>query len=71
MLKSFHLAHLGIDSMLRRARETVYWPGMNNNIKQIAHNCYACQTTKPNQSNLPLIQHEIPKTAWEKVGADL
>ena len=29
-----HTAHLGIEATLRRARESIYWPGINRNIKQ-------------------------------------
>ena len=31
-----HKAHFGYDSMLRRARGTIFWPGMNADIKQLA-----------------------------------
>ena len=31
-----HKAHFGYDSMLRRARETIFWPGMYADIKQLA-----------------------------------
>ncbi|KAL9961977.1 hypothetical protein ACROYT_G031026 [Oculina patagonica] len=34
--RRLHSAHLGCDSMLRRARGTVYWPNMARDIKQIA-----------------------------------
>ena len=34
--KRLHSVHLGHDSMLRRARGTVYWPSMASDIKQIA-----------------------------------
>ena len=42
-----HSAHLGYDSMLRRARDTMFWIGMRNDIKQLADNCDVCQQTKP------------------------
>ena len=32
-----HVAHLGYDSMMRRARETIYWPGISRDVKQILH----------------------------------
>ena len=31
-----HISHLGGDSMLRRARECVFWPGMSAEIKDLA-----------------------------------
>jgi len=42
-----HSAHLGYDSMLCRARDTMFWIGMNNDIKQLADNCDVCQQNKP------------------------
>ena len=41
--RRLHSAHLGHDSMLRRARGTVYWPNMASDIKQIADMCETCQ----------------------------
>ena len=37
--KRLHSAHLGCDSMLRRARGTTFWPGMASDIKQLADAC--------------------------------
>ena len=34
-----HSAHLGNDSMMRRARDLVFWPGMSKEIKQLADSC--------------------------------
>lgn len=34
--RRLHSAHLGRDSMLCRARGTVYWPNIASDIKQIA-----------------------------------
>lgn len=35
--------HGGYDSMLRRARGSVYWPEMNAELKQLASTCEPCQ----------------------------
>ena len=32
-LKVLHMGHYAIDKMNLRARETVYWPGISENIK--------------------------------------
>ena len=42
--KRLHLSYLGADSMVRRARECVFWPGMSAESKQLAGDCEACQT---------------------------
>jgi len=62
-----HSAHLGYDSMLRRARDTMFWIGMSNDIKQLADNCDVCQQTKPCNSKEPLQQHAEGRTPWENV----
>jgi hypothetical protein len=66
-----HSAHLGYDSMLRRARGTVYWSGMASDIRQIADACVTCQEAKPRNQKEPLSQHDEGDDPWEKVGLDL
>ena len=55
--RRLHSAHLGRDSMLRRARGTVYWPNMASDIKQIADMCETSQEMKPRNPPEPLKQH--------------
>ena len=37
--KKLHASHNGLETMMRRARETVYWPGMIREIKDMADGC--------------------------------
>ena len=68
MKKRLHSAHLGYDSMFRRARELLYWPGMAQDIKQTAEHYEACQRMKPqNQKETPR-QHSNGQSLWVKVG---
>ena len=60
MKRYLHAAHLGYYSMMRRARQSIFWPGMAKEIKQIADCCETCQIHKPGQPKEPLIQHDIP-----------
>ena len=48
--KRSHSAHLGYDSMMRRARDTIFWPGMAKEVRQLAENCEACQQYKPERA---------------------
>ncbi|CAK8685059.1 unnamed protein product [Clavelina lepadiformis] len=66
-----HSAHFGADSMLRRARETVFWLGMPNELRQLAHDCTICQQAKPNNQREPLLLHPEGLSPFEKVGVDL
>ena len=63
-------SHLGADSMVRQARECVFWPGMATEIKQLAGDCEACQTIATAQQKERLMPIEF-MLASEKVGADL
>ena len=69
--EKLHAAHMATESMLRRARRTVFWPGMSDEIKQIAESCEVCQETKRSNQKESLRQHEKGNKSWEKVGTDL
>ena len=71
MKKCRHAAHLGYDSMMRRARETTFWPGMSQDVKQMADNCVRCQELKPANCRETLLQHEVGSVPWEQIGCDL
>ncbi|KAL9969645.1 hypothetical protein ACROYT_G021882 [Oculina patagonica] len=69
--RRLHSAHLGCESMLRRARGTVYWPNMASDMKQIADMCETCQQMKPQNLREPLKQHSDGDEPWQKIGLDL
>ena len=69
--ETLHAAHLGYDSMMRRARETVFWPGMGSEIKQMAEHCEPCAQMKPENPRETLIQHDDGGVPFRKVGTDL
>ena len=71
MKKRLHAAHLGDDSMMRRARETIFWPGMSHDVRQMADNCVSCQELKPASPRETLLQREVGNVPWEKIGCDL
>ena len=71
ILQQLHAAHLGAESMSRRARATVFWLGLNNDLKQMADNCRICQEHKSSNQREPLTQHEEGQYPWEKCGVDL
>ena len=41
-LKQLHEGHLGINKCKLRAKETVYWPGLNNELENLVLNCELC-----------------------------
>lgn len=71
MKKRLHAAHLGYESMMRRARSTIFWPCMTKEVEQLANSCEACQELKPLNQRESLHQHNEGHTPWGKIGCDL
>ena len=74
ILKQSHEGHLGLNKCKLRAKETVYWPGMNNELENLVLNCELClkySTAKHKlEPNLALGQ-EIPLYPWTKLATDI
>ena len=43
VLIRLHDAHQGVSSTLQRARRTIYWPKMQDDIQQVVEGCIQCQ----------------------------
>ena len=71
VMNAVHEAHIGINGCLRRARETVFWPNMNAELKTHISNCEVCLNIQDHLPKEPLLQHETPDRPWAKVAADL
>ena len=72
ILTKLHSVHMGIAGTLRRARESVYWPGMNGDIKNYIEKCHICRENRvTSQQRETLQQHSRPARPWAKVGVDL
>ena len=70
VLKDLHLAHQGVVRMKRRARNTVYWPRIVDDIERVVRECEACQTRLPSQQKEAFMEREEPSRPFEQVGAD-
>lgn len=69
-LETIHEGHFGIVRCLAKAKETVWWPGINQHIKDRVEKCEVCLQHR--QTNVePMIPAEIPSRPWEMIGADL
>ncbi|XP_035700303.1 uncharacterized protein K02A2.6-like [Branchiostoma floridae] len=71
MLQRIHASHMGIEACLRNARECVFWPGMNAEVRDYVSKCDVCQTVGRKQQKETLQPHPVPKRPWERVGVDL
>ena len=66
-----HLGYYAVDKVNLRARETVYWPGISEDIKVIYHRCGICAKFARVQQKETLQYIEPPQTRWEQLGLDL
>lgn len=71
LTRRIHSSHLGVEGRLRRARECVYWQGMNEQIKTFISKCDICRSLDPKQQKETLHHHDITYRPWAKVGTDL
>ena len=71
ILERLHTGHLGQEKCKRRARATVFWPGINKDIEEMVNQCTDCIDHRARHCPEPLIPHEVPTKARSKVGSDL
>ena len=66
-----HNSHSGMVTTKRRARDLVYWPGINKAIDDMISKCEICLQKRPAQQKEPMIIHPMPALPWNKLGTDL
>ena len=62
ILQSLHAAHQGVSSMNERAKASVYWPGITNDIHAARSTCSNCNRIAPSHARTPPIEPCIPTT---------
>ena len=70
-VSNLHEGHQGIEKTRPRARDSVYWPGMNQDIEEMVKRCSECRTLLPVNIKKPLHQPLLPTRPWDKLGIDL
>ena len=65
------MGHYAVYKMNLRARETVYWPGISEDIKVTYQMCEICAKFARNQQKETLQYVETPRARWEQLGLDL
>ena len=74
ILKLIHEGYLGLNKCKMRAKETVYWPGMNDQLEQLVLNCQLClKYSRSKDKNTPntALGHEIPLVPCSKVATGI
>ena len=71
MLEKIHQGHMGIEKSKRRARDTLYWPGMNSQITDTVSSCSICLEHRKQNAKEPMIPFRVPTKPWELLATDL
>jgi hypothetical protein len=71
ILQKLHSAHQGIVRTKRRAQQTVFWPGISNDVTMLVERCPKCQERLPSQCQEALMSDPLPDFVFEDVSADL
>ena len=71
ILKNLHYAHQGIEKCKLRAKFSVYWTNINDDIEKLIKSCQTCQKYQRSQQPETLIQTEIPAGPWQTLGSDI
>ncbi|KAL9976934.1 hypothetical protein ACROYT_G014281 [Oculina patagonica] len=65
-----HSSHLGVEACLRKARDTVFWPNMNAEVRDLIKQCSICNEFQAKNQKQPTQSHQIPDRPWSRVAAD-
>lgn len=71
MLHKLHESHIGMTKTKLRARQILYWPGIDTDIENFISKCRTCEKYLPSNCKEPLIPHTPPDVPFEKVGCDI
>ena len=70
ILTNLHAANQGISSMKARANQTVYWPGMDAQMRSFKDACTDCLENSPSQQAEPIILTPSPEWPFQQICLD-
>ena len=73
MIQLLHTRYLGLEKCLNRAKQSMYWSGLYEELKDLITNCMTCLkfSTKKPTSNRQYAGHEIPVCPWSKLASNI
>ena len=71
ILARLHDSHQGIERTKQRARQTVFWPGMTSDVKNVVDACASCQERRASLPKEPELSEPLPSRPFEEVAADI
>ena len=66
MLRKIHKAHQGYESSIRRARECLFWPGMQLDIRDTCLSCGICSLYTPRGQQSPCSHTRYPHVPGQR-----
>ena len=70
VLEQIHEGHLGIEKCMLKARDSVFWPGISNEIRETVEKCGICQASSKAAKPVGNVS-DVPPHAWHTLGTDL
>ena len=70
VLEPIHNGHLGIEKCMLKARDSVFWPGISNDICKTVKKCGICQASSKAAKPVGNVS-DVPPHAWHTLGTDL
>ena len=70
MLKKLHSSHVGTEACIRKASDSLFWPGLRKDITNLVSNCHVCVEINKTQQKEPLQTPKLPTRPWSKVAVD-
>ena len=71
VLEKLHEGHFGIERTKLRARDSVYWLQINQDIDTLVKSCDKCQEFSKRNMRYPDMPREIPLVLWSLLEMDL
>lgn len=71
MLRRIHYSHVGGEACYRQARDTLFWPNMQGEIKDFVQQCSVCNEYAHEQQKETMMSHPLPTRPWQIVSMDL
>ena len=70
VMEQIYDGHLGIEKCMLKARESVFWPGISNDICETVEKCGICQVSSKAAKPVGNVS-DVPPHAWHTLGTDL
>ena len=70
ILQRIHDGHLGITKCRERAKQSVWWPRISEELTQLIADCEECCKNQRQRAQ-PLTPSKLPLLPWQKIGTDL